>query len=273
MRLLRVTPILLLASCSLLQQLAGSAFEKPTLQFREARLGRVDFVGAQLDLIFAVTNPNSMGLSLAAAKYSLQVEGHEVVSGMPSHGLQIPPRTTTDIAFPAEVRWNEIAPAIAALFAQDSVRYRAAGEVGIDTPIGVVTLPLEHEGTFASPRMPKLSLGSPQLSSVSLFGARLLLPVTVANPNGFPLPIAGIVGDVTIASAPVAQIAMPEQPPVPPHGEGVVQVPLDIAFVAAGPRVAEAIRTGVAEIALDVTLHAAGVSLPLRLTQTVQLKR
>src|ERR1041384_1737475 len=236
MRLLRVTPLLLLAGCSLLQQVAGGAFEKPTLVFREARLQRVDFVGAQLELIFTVTNPNGMGLSLSTAKYSLQVEGHEVVAGMPSRGLQIPPRTTTDIAFPADVRWAEIAPALAALFAQDSVHYRAQGESAIDPPIGVITLPVQHEGTFASPRMPKLSLGAPQLVSMSLLGARLLLPVTVANPNDFPMPIAGIVGDMTIASAPGAQIVLHEQPPVPPHGEGVVEVPIDLAFVTTGPK-------------------------------------
>jgi LEA14-like dessication related protein len=265
--------MLLLCGCSLIQQLAGGGFETPTLVFREARLQRVDFAGAQLELVFTVTNPNPAGLELSTAKYALQVEGHQVVAGAPARGLRIPPRASTEMAFPAEVRWSEIAPALAALFAQDAVHYVASGEIGIDTPIGLVTLPLQHEGTFASPRMPKLSLGSPQLVSLSFLGARLLLPLTVSNGNDFPLPIAGITGEVTVATAPVGHIALPEQPPIAAHSQAVLEVPLELLFLTTGPGVAEAIRSGVAEIALEVTVNAAGASLPLRITQTVQLRR
>jgi len=273
MRLLRCAPVFVLCGCSLVQRVVGGAFEKPTLQFREARVDRADFVGAQLTLVFTVTNPNGVGLELSTASYQLQVEGHTVVAGSPARGLRMPAQTTTDVMFPAEVRWAEIAPALAALFAQDVVHYKASGSIGIDTPIGVITLPVEHEGTFASPRLPKLSLGPPQLVSLSLLGVRMNLPLHVQNDNDFPLPVAGIVGTISVASAPVGSIALPEQPPIPPRAEAVLQVPLEIVFLTTGPAVAEAVRSGVAEIALSVTLSAGGAQLPLKLTQTVQLRR
>lgn len=261
------------AACSLIQQVASSAFQKPSLSFKEARLPRIDFQGAQLDLVFQVTNPNSMGLNLATTKYALQVEGHDVISGSPANGLSIPAGGTAEVTFPAAITWNEIAPAIETLFAKDQVRYRASGEVGVNSPVGVVALPLEHEGTFASPKMPQLSLGSPQIESLSLTSARLSLPLQIGNANGFPLPIAGLLGTVQMAGRNVGQIALKQQAPVPANQQTTLNIPLEVSFLSAGQAVAGAIRSGVAEMKIDATLNAGGVSLPLKLAQTVQLRR
>ena len=137
-------------------------FERPTLSFKEARLPHVDFRGAELDLVFLVTNPNSVGLDLTRAGYDLEVEGHKVAAGTPKNGLKIPGGATTEVTFPANVQWNEIAPALEALFAMNQVHYKASGELGV----GAVTLPLSHEGTFAAPKMPKIDVGSPQITSL-----------------------------------------------------------------------------------------------------------
>lgn len=273
MRLLRCAPVLLLCGCSLIQQFAGGGFQQPTLQFREARLERVDFIGAELTLIFTVTNPNGVGLSLSSVAYELQIEGRRVVAGAPANGLAIPANSTAEMAFPAGVRWLEIAPALTALFEQDLVHYKASGSIGVDTPVGVITLPVEREGTFPSPRVPKLSLGPPQLVSLSLLGARMNLPLHVQNDNDFPLGVAGVAGEIALAGAPVGRIALPEQPPIPPRAEALLSVPLEIIFLTTGPAVAEAVHSGVAEVSLAVTLSAGGAQLPLRLTQTVQLRK
>ncbi|MGZ6124896.1 MAG: LEA type 2 family protein [Myxococcales bacterium] len=259
----------LLAGCSLLGQVASSAFERPTLSFKEARLPHVDFQGADLDLVFLVTNPNSMGLDLTRASYSLEVEGHKVASGTPRNGLKIPGGATTEVTFPAKLQWTEIAPALEALFAMDKVHYRASGELGI----GPATLPLQHEGTFAAPKMPKLDVGSPQITSVSLTGARLALPLKIANLNGFPLPLGGILGTVDLAGARVGRIALPEAAPVPSNGQTTVNIPLDVSFLQTGAAVAQAIRSGVAEVKIDAILNAAGASIPFKVAKTVELQR
>src|SRR5207248_4299566 len=205
--LMRKLPVLLplLVGCSLLRQAGSSAFERPTLSFKEARLPQIDFKGAELDMVFVVTNPNAVGLDLTRASYNLEVEGHKVASGTPKNGLKIPGGGTTEVTFPAKLEWNEIAPALEAVFAMDQLRYKASGEVGI----GPVLLPLQHEGTFAAPKVPKIDIGSPQITSLSLTGARLALPLKIANVNGFPLPLGGILGTVDIAGATVGRIALP----------------------------------------------------------------
>src|SRR5438309_47914 len=108
----------LLAGCALVRSAVSSAFEKPTLSFKDARLPSIDFEGAELDLVFLVNNPNSMGLDLAQTSYTLQVEGKQVVAGAPQNGLVIPAHGSGEVTFPARVHWNEIAPALQALFAQ-----------------------------------------------------------------------------------------------------------------------------------------------------------
>jgi LEA14-like dessication related protein len=272
-KLLPFTIVGVLAGCSLIQQVATSSFQRPSLSFKEARLPRIDFQGAQLDLVFQVTNPNSVGLNLASTKYALQVEGHDVVSGAPANGLQIPGGGTAEVTFPAAIAWNEIAPAIETLFAKDQVKYRASGELGVNSPVGLVSLPLQHEGTFASPKMPDLSLGSPQIQSISLTSARLSLPLQIGNANSFPLPLGGLVGNVQIAGANVGQIALKQQAPVAAGKQTTLNIPLDVSFLSAGQAAAEAIRSGVAEMKIDATLNAGGVSLPLKVAQTVQLRR
>jgi LEA14-like dessication related protein len=259
----------LLSGCSLLGQVASSAFERPSLAFKEARLPHVDFQGAELELVFLVTNPNPVGLDLTRASYALEVEGHKVASGSPRNGLKIPAGAATEVTFPAKVQWIEIAPALEALFAMDQVHYKASGELGI----GPATLPLQHEGTFAAPKIPTLDVGSPQITSVSLTGARLTIPLKIGNLNGFPLPLGGILGTVDLAGARVGRIALPEGAPVPSRGQATVNIPLDVSFLQSGAAVAEAIRSGVAEVKIDAILNAAGASIPFRVARTVALQR
>src|SRR3982750_2779267 len=106
-KLLLLLPSLL--GCSLVRQAASSAFERPTLSFKEARLPHIDFQGAELDLVFLVNNPNSVGLDLTRASYNLEVEGHKVASGTSKNGLKIPAGGTGEVTFPAKLRGTEIA--------------------------------------------------------------------------------------------------------------------------------------------------------------------
>src|SRR4029077_7933445 len=122
----------------------------------------------------------------------------------------------------------------------DQIRYKASGELGF----GPVTMPLQHEGTFAAPKMPKFDVGSPKVPSLTLTGARVALPIQIQNLNAFPLPLGGILGTVDIAGARVGRIALSEAPPVPSQGQTTVDVPLNVSFLQTGTAVAEAIRTG-----------------------------
>ena len=261
----------LLCGCALAGKLAGAAFERPRLEFKDAKLDHVDFTGADFTLTYLVTNPNAAGLDLAQTDYALEIQNHPLLSGKPQGGLKIPGGGSADVAFPAHVAWNDLAPAVEALFAQQSVHYKASGTLGVHTPVGVISLPLEHEGTFAPPHLPTLEIESPKIVSIGLTGARLSLPLKIGNSNGFPLPLGGILGSVAIAGEKVGRVALPAQGVVEAGKETTLSLPLDVSFLSAGAAVASALKSGVAEFKIDGTLTSGTSTLPVHLAQTVNL--
>lgn len=261
----------LLCGCSLAGKLAGAAFERPKAEFKDAKLDHIDFTGADFTLTYLVTNPNAAGLDLAQSDYALQIENHPLLSGKPQGGLQIPGRGSTNVAFPAHVTWNDLAPAVEALFAQESVHYQATGTLGVQTPVGLIALPLEHEGTFAPPHLPQLEILSPKIVSIGLTGARLSLPLKIGNTNGFALPLGGILGSVEIAGEKVGRVALPAQGVVEAGKETIISLPLDVSFLSAGAAVASALKSRVAEFKIDGTLTSGTSTLPVHLAQTLNL--
>ena len=267
-KLILIVP--LLAGCAALQQLLAGAVEKPTLNFKDAHLEHVDLAGADLTLVYQVNNPNSVAIDVAQADYALQIEGKPLASGKPPNGFKIAAKGASDVGFPAHVQWADLVPAVEALFRQDSVKYKASGTVGLNTPVGLVSLPLEHEGTFAPPKMPEFSVQSPTISSIGLTGAQLTIPVRIGNKNGFPIPIAGLLGAVQIAGRPVGKVGLPAQGLVEAGKEAVVQLPLEINFITAGTAVAEALRSHTADVSIDGFLVTSQlVRLPIHIAQRV----
>ena len=262
----------LLASCSLIQSLAGASFERPTLAFRDVKLDNIDFNGADVNLLFDVTNPNSSGLNLSAASYALEFEGHKVATGKPPQGLNVPGKATSTVTLPAHVVWDQLAPALLAVLSKESLHYKASGQLGVDSPIGLINLPLEHEGTVVPPHLPSIELQSPRIVSLGFTGARLALPLKLTNTNAFPLPLGGIDGVVEIEGAKVGRIALAQPPAVGASSDKTIDLPLDISFASAGLAVASALKSGNARIKLDGTLRSMGASLPLHIDQSVQFR-
>ncbi len=262
----------LLASCSLLQSVAGAAFERPSLAFRDVKLDHIDFTGADVQLLFDVTNPNSSGLDLGAASYALDIEGHSVATGKPPQGLQVPGKGTATVTLPAHVIWNQLAPALEAVLTKKSLAYKASGTIGVSSPIGLLTLPLEHEGTIEPPHLPSVSLQAPRIVHLGFSGARLALPLKLTNTNAFPLPLGAIDGTVDIEGARVGSVVLAQPPAVGPSSEQTIELPLDISFASAGLAVASALQAGAAHIKLDGTLRSLGASLPLHIDQNVQFR-
>lgn len=260
----------LLASCSLFQSIAGSAFERPSLAFRDVKVHHIDFTGADVDVLFDVTNPNSRGLDLGAASYALDIEGHPVATGTPPKGLQVPGKGTATVTLPAHVIWNQLAPALEAVLAKKSLAYKASGSIGVNSPIGLIMLPLSHEGVIEPPHLPSISLQAPRIVSLHFTGARLALPLKLTNTNAFPLPLGALDGTVDIEGARVGRVALAQPPAVGPSSEQTIELPLDISFASAGLAVASALRSGAAHVKLDGTLRSLGASLPLHIDQNVQ---
>ena len=262
----------LLTSCALLRSLATDV-QEPSLTFKDVQLESVDFEGATLNLTLQVKNPNAQGIKLASASYALEVDGHSVLSGRPPAGLQIPGKGTADVTFPARLVFRELAPALEALWSKDQVPYQATGTVGVNTPLGIVSLPFAHQGTFAPPHAPQIQLGSPRLTGVTLSGAQLVIPLKVTNRNPFPLPLGAVTGSIEVDGTRLGRVALAEQPAIAGSAEQTIELPLEVNFFSAGRAVAQALKRGSALIKVDGALKSGGAALPVHLEQNVQLQQ
>ena len=254
----------------LLKILQGGTFQTPALTFQRAVLREVALDHATLDVVFRIDNPNAVGLDLATIAYELKIAGRSLVSGRPDKGLQIPASGFSEAVFPCRVKFTDLAEGLQAALAKKTVHWQASGEAGVNTPIGVVALPLSAEGDLTLPTLPTVTLEAPRVVSLGFTGAKLVFPLEIENPNDFPLPASGLIGSLSFAGVRVGQAHGGGQP-VPAHGRHKVEVALDIGFLTAGAAVAQAIADGRGEVALEGTLDTGGVQLPVRARQSFEL--
>ncbi|MBI5543711.1 MAG: LEA type 2 family protein [Deltaproteobacteria bacterium] len=250
----------------------GCAFTKPTLTFKNARATDIDLEGANLQITFALKNPNPIAVNLASVSYKLEVEGRQVISGKPPNGLHVPATGVADLTFPTRVRFQDIAPVLSTFLTRDSASYRASGTVGIQTPLGVIELPLSHQGTFPVPKMPQVAFQQPRIQGLSFDGARIVFPLQITNRNPFPLPLGGMSATFAVGGANVGTVQAVTPASLAGNQAQVVEIPVQVSFLQAGMAVANAIRSGQAHVKLDAALKSGNASLPISLSENLRFK-
>lgn len=266
-----VPAVCLLASCATLQNLAAGAFTKPTLDFKSATVSDMSLSGATVNLVYTVHNPNGVGLSLASVDYDFQVEGKQVAAGKPPAGLSIPANGSADVTFPAQVKFVDLADVLQTFLTKDVAHYKAAGHLGVDTPIGVVSFPLSKEGQFPVPKVPSVSVQAPHLTDLSFTQATLQIPLTVTNKNGFALPVGGVAGHLIIAGVPVGDISTGGLGSLDSGSTKQVSLPLTVHFTSAAFGLLQALRGGEANVQLQGSLESGGAKVPVSFSKLLSV--
>jgi LEA14-like dessication related protein len=270
--LVALVSALALPGCSFFQSLLARNFQKPGLTFKSAGLSEVSLTGAVLSLDFQVDNPNDQGLSLAETDYTLLVEGKRILTGKPPGGIQIPGKGSALVTLPATVRFADLASSVAAVLRKGAASYRGEGHLGVDTPIGVVSLPFSAEGKVELPKVPTVSLGSPTLTGISMYGATLRLPLEVTNANAFALPLAEVTGALRIAGAEVGNVAAKDLGKLDARATRIVSIPLTLRYGAAMDAI-RALQSGRTEVALSGALRSGGATIPFEVVQQVDVRQ
>ena len=259
-----------ICGCSLLQSVGQS--HEPSLSFKDASLSDISLAGATVNLTLTVQNPNPVGISLAESDYKLSLAGKQLVAGKPPAGLRIPAGGSSDVTLPAQVRFADLGESVAAVLQQNEIPYRAEGHIGVSTPLSVVPLGFAKEGSLPLPLIPSVAVQPPRIASLSLTQATLDLPLTLSNPNSFPLPLGSVVGDLSIAGAQVGRVASAELGRIDARQSRTVAVPVTVHFAQAFAA-AQALREGKAHVALDGHLSSGGASVPLHVERDVDFTR
>jgi len=260
------------SACSWLQMAAGG-FKKPDVAYKSASLTDVSLSGATLNVVTRVDNPNPVSLALAEVDYRLSIDGHPVATGKPPDGLEIQANGATDVTLPASFKFTDLGQAVATVLQKGSAGYKAEGTVGVKTPIGLVTVPLSHEGTFTLPTMPGIALGTPRLTSVAIDHATVELPVTLTGKGSLPVPLQALEAAVTIGGARIGEVSAKDLGTLEPGASRSVTLPLTVPFSGAVEAAQAMLKGGTVPIALDGQLQSGPAPVPFQLKTTANFRR
>lgn len=179
------------SGCTTLRALFGDV-TKPELTFKRLELSGLSFESATLGVVYEIDNPYEIPIELAHVDYQLAVEGRRVFSGSPNQGVRIPAGRSREITFPAKVRYADLGAVARSIFTKNELQWRAAGNLGVDTPVGLLKFPLSKSGTFDRPELPKVRIAAVRAPTVRATGAELRVALDVTNSNPFPMPLESI---------------------------------------------------------------------------------
>ena len=260
------------SACSWLQMAEGG-LKKPDVAYKSASLTDVSLSGATLNVVTRVDNPNPVSLALAEVDYRLSIDGHPVATGKPPDGLEIQANGATDVTLPASFKFTDLGQAVATVLQKGSAGYKAEGTVGVKTPIGLVTVPLSHEGTFTLPAMPGIALGTPRLTSVAIDHATVELPVTLTGKGSLPVPLQALEAAVTIGGARIGEVSARDLGTLEPGASRSVTLPLTVPFSGAVEAAQAMLKGGTVPIALDGQLQSGPAPVPFQLKTTANFRR
>jgi LEA14-like dessication related protein len=265
-KLRAVLALLLLTGCAEVGKLAASVVVPPKLTFRSVNVRDLDLEGATLAFDFDVQNENGFGLSVARIAYALDVEGTRLDGTAPG-GLKLPARAKAPLTLTAHLRYRDL-PTLAALVGKkDAVRYKLSGNVGVETPLGVLDLPVSHEDRLDLPRLPQLALDGVSVRSVSLTRLSLEVRVRMTNPNAFPLPAGHLDAALSLGGAEVARVDERTLAAVPGKASAVAAIPISLDLGDAGRAALDLSRGAPVQVNLRGEARVGGLTLPLSLAE------
>jgi LEA14-like dessication related protein len=271
--ILLAVAMLSLSSCALLRELFASVFQQPTVRFKNVSLHNASLAGLDLDTVWQIDNPNSVGLSIASVDYALFIDGKQVVAGRPPTGVQVPAQGSADLVFPANVKFVDIVPALETMLTHDTATWRVEGSVGLNTPVGMISFPLAAQNTFETPKLPQVQFANPRVSGLSLSGATVEFPLQVTNRSSFPIPVNALTGVVSVGGAQIGTLSTGDLGTLEGKGTKQLSLPLTINFLSAGSAAVNAIKGGNANLKFDAQVQSGEARVPLKLDQLVNFVR
>ncbi len=274
LRLFLVTLALAVTTgCAELLAALRSSVREPTFSFLRADLSNISLGGLTLDTVWRLDNPNAVAISLASIDYAFFIENKQVVAGSPAQGLQIAAQGSSELHFPAGIKFADVVGVVETFLTKDTAAWRAEGGLGVNTPIGVIRLPLVTSGQFEVPKIPAVQFASPRLSNLSLAGATIDFPLQVTNKNSYPLPVAGVVGTLSIAGSPVGTLSTGDLGAMAGKGTRTVNLPVNVSFLSAAGALVRAIQSGQAPVQFNAQVQSGQQALPLQVDQLVNFIR
>jgi LEA14-like dessication related protein len=218
----------------------------PDVAFERMEVRSIDFEQISADFVFAVDNPNPIGIGLARFDYDLALEGHSLVSGTDPDGLRLEPSASSELSLPVTLVYTDIYDTVQATRGEDDVDFALTGAMGFNTPFGPFELPYDARGSFPAVRAPGIELGGLRLNRLDLarLSATAELDLVVDNDHGSAIELVALDYAVDFTGTEVVAGAMELGATVPGADKRTVTLPLTLDLLNVGVSVITALSTG-----------------------------
>jgi len=130
--------------------LGRAILSEPVVSLKNVQVTGLDLTGGSLDIVLGVYNPNQLPIDATSLTYRVSVDSVPLGSGTSSATFTVKDRDSTDVHLPLQFSWSGVGNAARELIGQGAVNYRVTGDLGVNSPIGSLTLPYDRQGRFSA---------------------------------------------------------------------------------------------------------------------------
>ena len=258
---LALLPLLALAGCPKLGDLGGVADAldpyMPKVSYSDLSLRDIDWEQAEVDLVFDVTNPNPLKVSLASLSYALELEGNSVLSGDKSDGLDLPAEGQTQLTVPLTLVFADIASLLSEVKGKDELGFELSGNMGFDTPVGVAKVPYDASGKFPVLRTPRFSFEGVRVGELAVLQNKASIEVDlgVENRGENTLSFADFDYTFSLKGTEVASGTVADLGDAAGNATSTLTLPIDLQLTSLGSSIVDLIKNkGSADAGLTATM-------------------
>lgn len=115
----------------------------PELAFKGLKIKKLDLRGVNLELGMSIANSNCFAFDIGSLIYNISLAGKPVAQGKADQLASIPAKGKGDIALPIALDFSGAASSLLPVLRGNVVECQINGSSALNTPFGVVTLPIE----------------------------------------------------------------------------------------------------------------------------------
>jgi len=257
-----------LPGCALLRGLE-KGLQAPTARFESAEIQAVSLESATVLAHLTLHNPNLLGVQVAEVSWDFVVEGDRLFGGRAPSGVRLAPQGDAPLAVQVIVPYSGLAKLAVALATRDEVPYRVEARIGVQTPVGVLTVPAGWNGTLPVPKLPSVRLVGVRAGEIGFTGVRAVVTLGVENRNPFPIPLEAVSLRLLAEGRALASVGGAART-LAPRQESLLELPVEISFAQAGSAAASALAARNLAVRLQGELKAGGRALPVDLGATLR---
>ena len=139
----------LVGACSALSEI----FKQPDVQLERVVVRSFGMTGGNLDLIVAVSNPNSFTLQGTRLEVGFDVEGQHLGDIMYDDDFSVTENGRSTLTLPLAFGWTGVGSAVRAALGSGELPFTMKGQVELKTPWGRKEVPFTREGRVPLTRL------------------------------------------------------------------------------------------------------------------------